>query len=75
MTDNLDDLGIVKVQWPIAGENEVLIYNEDRSIMLQIPCPDEIKQYAIWRKAYFYYSIENKIINLLTKLKCPRQDW
>lgn len=40
---------VLKVQWPIVG-NEVLIYNEDRSIYATAPCSmfeehDEVAEY------------------------------
>ena len=70
---------LVKIQMPIAGENEVLIYNKNRTIMAQIPTTKEIKKWMdgqLKKFAYVKYSDPEAEYTMLEIIKeAPYQSW
>ena len=69
---------IVKVQVPLASSEAdppALIYSHDDTIMLEVPCDDEILAKMDGEdKKYFYYRLDNKgNIELLNE--AGEQDW
>jgi hypothetical protein len=66
---------IVKVQVALAGDPNVLIYNEDRSIQAQFPASKEVLTLMAGRvKAYFHSTLdENGLLGL--DEEAPNQDW
>lgn len=66
---------IFKLQRPIAGGKELLLYNEDKSIISQLNCEKELlklfgKDFKIYVLAYFDKS---DVLHIEKKVK--QQDW
>ena len=71
---------IVKVQTPLLGWGKrkhgvpVLIYNEDQSLVTEVPAPKGLKNIMGGEcKQYFYATIENN--NFVLGGVAPWQDW
>lgn len=65
---------IVKVQWPLSGETNVLVYNEARTIMQIVPCTEELWDTLKGKpKMFFHAHIENKM--LVLDEPAHWQDW
>jgi hypothetical protein len=73
---------IVKVQWPLAGELSVLVYNRDRSIQQMFGATDDLREKMFGdkpptpnkAKQYFFARI-SKRNNLVLLERAPRQRW
>lgn len=67
---------IVKVQLPLAGYmGDVLIYNEDQSILEQFPIPKGLKKMMNGEKKQFFYAHTDKNKMLVLDEIAPWQDW
>lgn len=68
---------IVKVQLPLSTNLEVpeaLIYNQDRSILCQLPVSDDLKKsMGGAAKQYFFAELRGTILHL--DKRAPWQDW
>lgn len=76
---------IVKVQRPIVSNagNPILVYNEDKSIMTQLPEPKWLKKQMGDNplKGFFFFHLEVGTVNgkrgkyIVLDKKAPWQDW
>ena len=65
---------VVKIQVPLTGEPEVLIYNEDKSYYQMLPFDDNFKNIMDKSfKKYFQVKIENNKLVLIKEVSEP--DW
>lgn len=70
---------IVKIQMPIAGENDYFVYNKNRSVMAILPVTEEIKEFMngeLKKFAYAKYQNPKAKYTLLEILgEAPWQNW
>ena len=69
---------IVKIQTPLFGGSEVLVYNEDKSVMEMFPNSLEIERAMAGEDKKFFYAKNVKVNEgfILDIIKeAPWQDW
>jgi len=66
---------IVKVQLAIMGDDDVLIYNEDKTVMEQFPRPRGLKTMMKGKIKQFFYAYTDKNKMLVLDRLAPWQDW
>lgn len=71
---------IVKVQVPLAkfgfGEPEALIYNKDKSVLMQIPLTEQIQQLMGKDfKRYYHVKVDPNSSELTFGNRAPAQNW
>ncbi len=75
----MKDKFIVKIQMPIAGENDILVYNKTRSVLAILPVTKEIKEFMggdLKKYAWAKYADKHAKITLLEIIyEAPDQNW
>jgi hypothetical protein len=69
---------IVKVQMPIASnhdEPEVMVYNEDRSVMQQFPLSDDLREIMGEELKKYFYAHTGMDGFLHLDGEAPAQEW
>jgi len=69
----MNDRFIVKIQTPLAGDDVALIYDKEKSFVLQVPTEEVVARMAGRVKAYFYARVRGT--RLALEKSAPDQEW